>query len=246
MSWNAARYQKQHSYVWQHGAGLLEMLNPQPEESVLDLGCGTGQLAQQITEKGASVIGLDRDPAMITQAQTNYPQIDFRVADAADFQLSSPVDAVFSNAALHWVTQAEAAANCIASSLKPGGRLVAELGGRGNVKTILTALAQVSGREMIHPWYFPGLCEYVTLLEKVGFEVVYAHLFERPTPLGEAGLAGWLEMFARHAFGDLSDREWAEIVKSTEAAASQLYQGGEWLADYKRLKVVAIKSVVDS
>ena len=242
MNWNAAAYQNQHSYVWQHGESLLAQLKPQLEERILDLGCGTGQLTEQISASGAAVIGLDSDPAMIDQARDNYPDITFQVADAADFQLSEPVDAVFSNAVLHWVTQAEPAAHCIAAALKPGGRFVAELGGKGNVQTILTALAEVSGRSL-NPWYFPSLGEYAALLESAGLEVVYAHLFERPTPLGAAGLAGWLEMFGQRFFADFSAEDWAAIVKAVEAAAPQLYQNGEWVADYRRLRIIAVKAL---
>ncbi len=241
MNWNAACYQQQHSYVWQHGESLLALLNAQVGDRILDLGCGTGQLTEQIAASGAEVMGIDSDRAMIAQAQANYPHITFQVANAASFQLPEPVDAVFSNAVLHWVPQAEAAARCIAKALKPGGRLVAELGGKGNVQTILTSLEQVSGRANLNPWYFPSLGEYVKLLEQLGFEVTFAHLFDRPTNLGDAGLAGWLEMFSQRFFADLSAAEWAQTVAAVEADASQLCQNGEWIADYRRLRIVAIK-----
>ena len=244
MNWNAACYQQQHSYVWQHGESLLAQLNPQVGERVLDLGCGTGQLTEQIAASGAEVIGIDSDRAMITQAQTNYPHITFQVANAVSFQLpepSKPVDAVFSNAVLHWVPHSRAAAHCIAAALKPGGRFVAELGGQGNVQTILTSLEQVSGRADLNPWYFPSLGEYVMLLEQVGLEVTFAHLFDRPTNLGNAGLAGWLEMFSQRFFADLSVAQWAQMVAAVEADTRQLCQNGEWIADYRRLRIVAIK-----
>ncbi len=241
MNWNATDYQQQHSYVWQQATGLLPQLNAQAHEHILDLGCGSGQLTEQIAATGATVVGLDSDRAMITQAQINYPHLTFQVADAADFQLAVPVDAVFSNAALHWVPQAEAAAHCIAQALKPGGRLVAEFGGKGNVKTILSALEKVSGRTGLNPWYFPSVGEYAEVLEQAGLEVVFAHLFDRPTPLAEAGLAGWLTMFGQRFFADLSATEWASLVEAVEGAASQLYQNGEWIADYRRLRIVAIK-----
>ncbi len=242
MNWNASTYQDQYSYVWQHGKSLLALLKPQAGEHILDLGCGPGQLTEQIAASGAAVIGLDSDPAMIAQAQTNYPDVTFQVADAASFQLSEPVDAVLSNAVLHWVTQAEPAAHCIAAALKPGGRFVAEFGGKGNVQSILTALEKVSGRSL-NPWYFPSLGEYATLLESTGLEVVYANLFDRPTPLGESGLAGWLEMFGQRFFADFSAEDWSEMIKAVEAAAPQLYQNEEWVADYRRLRMIAIKAL---
>ena len=242
MDWNAACYQNQFSYVWQHGESMISLLAPQPGERILDLGCGTGQLTDKIAASGATVTGLDNDRAMVTQAQTNYPHVTFEVANAADFQIADPVDAVFSNAALHWVTQAEAAARSVAAALKPGGRFVAEFGGRGNVQTILSALERVSGQVALNPWYFPSLGEYTMLLERVGLEAVFARLFDRPTPLGEAGLAGWLEMFGQRYFADLSPQEWAEMVRAVESSVPQLYRDGEWIADYRRLRIVAIKT----
>lgn len=240
-NWNAGCYQNDFSYVWQYAESLLSQLNPQAGELILDLGCGTGQLAQQIAESGAAVIGLDSDREMIASAQANYPQLSFQVADAADFQLETPVDAVFSNAALHWVTQAQSAAECIAKSLKPGGRFVAELGGKGNVRTILNALEKVSGKENLNPWYFPSISEYTTLLEQAGLEVTIAHLFDRPTPLGKSGLVGWLDMFGQRFFTELSEQEWILIVQAVAEEASELHQAGEWIADYRRLRVIATK-----
>ncbi|MEM6598951.1 MAG: methyltransferase domain-containing protein [Cyanobacteria bacterium P01_C01_bin.69] len=248
--WNAANYQDQFEYVWRYGESLLSQLDAQVGERILDLGCGTGQLTAQIAASGATVVGIDCDRAMVQQASDNYPDITFRVADAAHFELAEPVDAVFSNAALHWVKDAQSAALRIANALKPGGRFVAEFGGEGNVQTILSALTRVSGQGNLNPWYFPSLGEYVALLESVGFKVVFAHIFDRATPLGDAGLAGWLDMFGRQSFSDLSATEWAEMVKSVEDAVPQLYRSGEngkesegeWIADYRRLRVVATKS----
>ena len=248
MSWNASQYQSHCSYVWQGGESLVDLLAPVPDEQIVDLGCGTGQLTQQIAERCATVIGLDSDRAMIDQARTNYPNsafpnLTFQVADVASFQLPNPVDAIFSNAALHWVQPAESAARCMATALKPGGRLVAEFGGEGNVSTILTALQNVSGKDNLNPWYFPSLTAYATLLEAVGLKVVFAHLFDRPTPLGEAGLAGWLAMFGKRFLPEISSTEdWANVVNAVEKQVPQLYQAGEWVADYKRLRIVAVSS----
>ncbi|MEO0808915.1 MAG: methyltransferase domain-containing protein [Cyanobacteria bacterium J06643_4] len=241
-SWDAKGYQAQCNYVWHHGESLLTQLNAQSGERILDLGCGTGQLTAEIAQTGAQVIGFDSDRAMVEQAKANYTHLTFQVADAANFQVEAPMDAVFSNAVLHWVTQAEAAINCIAKALKPGGRFVAELGGQGNVQSILGALATVTHREDLNPWYFPSLLEYVTRLEAAGLTVEFAHLFDRPTPLGEAGLAGWLEMFSLRFFPELSPQAWAETVSAVEAQIPQQYQDGEWVADYRRLRVIAVKS----
>lgn len=246
MSWNASDYQSHCGYVWQHGESLVDQLAPQPGECMIDLGCGTGQLTQQIAKRGAMVTGLDSDRTMIDQATANYPNstfpnLTFQVADAARFNPPQPVDAIFSNAALHWVTAAESAAQCISAALKPGGRFVAEFGGAGNVSTILTALQQVSGRDDLNPWYFPRLGAYSMLLEAAGLSVVFAHLFDRPTPLGESGLAGWLAMFGQRFFPEITAADWTQIVNAVERKVPELYQNGEWIADYKRLRIVAFK-----
>src|SRR5262249_10579174 len=157
-----------------------DLLAPQPGERVLDLGCGTGHLTAQIAAAGAEVLGLDSAPGMLAQAREAYRGLRFQQADARDFTLDAPVHAVFSNAALHWVRPPEAVVACVARALLPGGRFVAEFGGRGNVQAVLAALAQAAracGLSLGEvPWYFPGIPEYAALLELAGLEVVHAEL----------------------------------------------------------------------
>jgi trans-aconitate 2-methyltransferase len=227
-SWDAARYQSQHSYVWQYGEALVELLNPQAGERIVDVGCGSGQLTARIAEKGATVIGIDASSEMIAQARANYPEIDFRVGDAASFEVAPAVEAVFSNAALHWVKDQAAAVARIWRALKHGGRFVAEFGGKGNTRRILEA----AGGE--NPWFFPSVGEYAAMLERQGFEVRFATLFDRPTRIeGEHGLEEWLTMFG------------AALTKEPHAVAQRLraemFRDGAWTIDYRRLRVVAVK-----
>lgn len=248
--WDAALYQEKHNFVWQYGESLIELLSPQSGDRLLDLGCGTGQLSQQMAAAGAEVIGIDTDATMIQQAQQNYPELQFEVADARNFQVTQPYDAVFSNAVLHWIPDPEPVIDCVWRSLKPGGRFVAEFGGRGNVQGIVEALYETL-REMgcssprdLNPWYFHSLGEYATLLEHRGFRVTYAVLFDRPTPLtgGAAGMANWLRMFANKFFAELSAQAQTEVIRSVEARLKPtLYQDGGWIADYRRLRLSAIK-----
>ena len=245
--WNSALYEKSHAFVFGYGQGLVELLAPQPSEAILDLGCGTGQLTNQIAQSGAHVTGLDHSETMLETARQNYPDLTFMHGNATSFALGEPYDAVFSNAVLHWVTEAQAAAKCIAAALKPGGRFVAEFGGRGNVSNIIEAtqmvLRRYTGHEVPHGWYYPSIAEYSTLLESCGLEVTQAWLFDRHTPLeGEAGMRNWLTMFAERMFIELNAAQKEEALTEIEMYLRESnYDGGQWYADYRRLRVVAIK-----
>ncbi|MDX2230816.1 MAG: methyltransferase domain-containing protein [Leptolyngbyaceae cyanobacterium bins.349] len=249
--WNSTLYDRQHAFVWQYGASLLEWLAPQPGEQILDLGCGTGHLTAQIAATGAIAAGMDADPMMIATAQQTYPQINFAIADARNFQVPTPLDAIFSNAALHWIQEPDLVIQCINRSLKPGGRFVAELGGQGNIAMIATALfgalRQLGDEDCDrgYPWYFPSVSDYATRLEQHGLEVRQIVLFDRPTPLadGAAGLSHWLHMFANGILAHLSADERQHVIQQVETALkSVLYRDGTWIADYRRLRVLAWKS----
>jgi trans-aconitate 2-methyltransferase len=244
--WKPALYDASHSFVWKFGAQLLELLAVRPGERILDLGCGTGALTAQIADAGADVLGIDSSPEMIEQARHSFPGLDFEVADARSFKTEEPFDAVFSNAVLHWVKPPEESVSRIRAALKPGGRFVAEFGGRGNTARIVAALmhqASLFGvTEYEVPWYYPGIAEYTGILEPHGFEVTFANLFDRLTPLeGEAGLRNWFEMFGGSLLDRLSRENRVACLGALEAELRpSLYCDGTWLADYRRLRVVAV------
>lgn len=248
--WDAELYDARHSFVWQRGADLLDLLAPQPGERILDVGCGTGHLTARIAAAGARVTGLDSSPEMIAQARASYPELAFQVADARDFSFDEPFDAVFSNAALHWIRPPEPVIRSIAAALRPSGRFVAELGGRGNVAGLIRGFLEA--REAMQlpldknflPWFFPGVAEYTTLLEREGLEVTFAHLFDRLTPLddGPAGLANWIRMFGAPFTGDLSPDQQKEFLRQAAAILRlDLFRDGRWHADYRRLRILARK-----
>lgn len=245
--WNAGLYDDKHSFVWKMAAGLLDLLNGQFGERILDVGCGTGHLTAQIAETGALVTGIDRSPEMIRQAQEKYPNLQFRVMDAREITLPESFDAVFSNATLHWIREPECVVAGIARSLRPGGRFVAEFGGKGNTAEFLAAASRAWSRSEFagaasHPWYYPSVAEYAGLLEHHGFEVTYATLFDRPTPLedGERGLRNWMEMFLGALVETLpnSEREHFETAVEHEARPV-LFRDSQWVMDYRRLRIVA-------
>jgi trans-aconitate 2-methyltransferase len=248
-AWDPALYATRHAFVWQHGADLIDLLAPRAGERVLDLGCGTGQLTTQLAERGVDVVGIDRSPAMIEQARRNFPGVRFDVADATSFTADAPFDAVFSNATLHWVKPPSDAVDRVWRALKPGGRFVAEFGGAGNVAGIRSAIRGAMRAlgcddfDTLDPWYFPTVGGYAGELERRGFEVSFAALFDRPTPLeGEAGLRDWVRMFGGSFLGAVdADRHEQFFSEVERRARPTLYREGRWLADYRRLRVVARK-----
>jgi trans-aconitate methyltransferase len=246
--WNPALYQQKHAFVYEYGKDLLALLDAKPHERILDLGCGTGQLTKAIAQSGAILTGMDKSPDMIITAKSNYPELAFLVADASDFSFAEPFDAVFSNAALHWVTRAGEAAACIAKALRPGGRFVAEFGGKDNAANIANAIRQTL-KEMLdlnvnHSWYFPSLGEYASLLEKHGLWVTSAWWFERPTPLdGEDGLKNWIKMFCGSMFNDVPENLREEALNRIEDRIKpRNFIDGQWQVDYCRLRIVAYKA----
>jgi trans-aconitate methyltransferase len=248
-SWDTELYEGQHSFVWKLGEGLLNALRAQPGERILDIGCGTGQLTAAIAETGATVLGLDSSPEMIGQARQNYPRLQFVLEDAAAMRFDAEFDAIFSNAALHWMLDAEAVVVNMSRALKPGGRLIAEFGGKGNILRIQEAIRHVLAgydptlADVQSRHYFPSVSEYATLLEKHGLEVQSIALFHRPTPLaGEKGMEQWLRQFAFWEFDPLPvGRKSSAIEQVVDELRPALYNEEGWKADYRRLRVAAVK-----
>lgn len=230
MDWDPAGYEGSHSFVWEYGADLVALLNPQPGERVLDVGCGTGHLAAKIAEGGATVLGIDSSPAMIAQARQNFPKLRFQLADLREFRTDELFDAAFSNAALHWILEADRASASLSAALREGGRLVLEMGACGNIALISAALES----QILN--YYPSIGEYAGVLERQGFEVLSAVVFDRPTELagGERGMRDWIAMFRPDNSRAIEDVE--------RELRPDLWRDGKWFADYRRLRMVARKS----
>lgn len=248
-TWNATLYDTNHSFVSTFGQDLITALAPRKDEKILDVGCGTGDLAHKIHEFGASVTGIDASENMIQQAQHKYSHIQFAVQDATALDYDEEFDAVFSNAALHWIKPQKQALHSIYQSLKRGGRFIAELGGKGNIKMITdevinqyTAYGLEYDMEQF-PWYFPSTGEYASLMEEVGFTVAYTQYFYRPTPLdGEDGIKNWLHMFGSGLFtGIPKDLRENMIMAVQQNLKEKWFHDGKWIADYKRIRVMGIK-----
>jgi trans-aconitate methyltransferase len=249
-SWNPCEYSAHGRFVTDLGANILEWLDPKPGEEILDLGCGDGVLTAQIAERGARVLGVDASSEMVDAARVRG--VTAHVIDATQLTFQRQFDAVFSNAALHWIHDQPALLRGVARALKPRGRFVAEMGGHGNIAAIrvalLAALAHHGLAElMAGDNYFPTIAEYRGLLESHGFAVDAIELVPRPTPL-PSGMRAWLIMFRRGVFDavpeDLRDTILNETLEHLAPALCD--KDGNWTADYVRLKFRAHLDTVGS
>lgn len=245
--WDPDRYAANAAFVPQLGRSVVELLDPQPNERILDLGCGDGVLTAAIVAAGAEVVAVDASPPMVEAARGRG--IDARVADGASLPFRGEFDAVFSNAALHWMPAAGEVIAGVAAALRPGGRFVGELGGHGNVAAVTVALVAalrgvgVDG-ESRRPWYFPTAAEYRARLEAEGFEVRSIMLIPRPTPLA-GSMTEWLETFGRAFLDALAGDERAAVLADAEALLGPCLRdaSGVWTVDYVRLRFDALLEV---
>ena len=242
-NWNPEHYRTNAGYVAELGKPLIALLAPEPGERVLDLGCGDGVLSREIARSGCDVVGIDASAEMVDAARKSG--VNAHVGDGASLSFEAEFDAVFTNAALHWIRPPEAVISGVWRALRRGGRFVGEFGGHGNVATIAAAIdAALSQRGVAvpSPWFFPSAPEYAEMLTAAGFTVRSCESFARPTPLpGDA--RGWLESFAQTHIGAVAKSEREDFI--TEVVAdlrdSLIDEDGNWFADYVRLRFNAEK-----
>lgn len=230
------------------GDELIQWLEPRSGEWVLDVGCGTGELTVKLVNQGCEVIGLDSSRRMLAEAKNAYPNLQFVCADIQNFRAGIEFDAVFSNAALHWVQDPRPALDSIFMLLRPGGRFVAEMGFAGNIRRVRTALHELLAEfgydpTQYDPWYFPTKGSYEKLLNEAGFSVRRSEYFDRSSKLfGEEGLRSWLLMFTEEFLVPLNDEERDRVLRRlVNRLRDDLYEGGEWVLRYKRLRFDAVK-----
>lgn len=245
--WNPELYDQNARYVSRLGASLIDLLDPRPGERILDLGCGDGDLTRQLAERGCQVVGVDSSPEMVEAARRLG--LDARVMDGHALAFEHEFDAVFSNAALHWMKRPDEVIAGVVRALKPGGRFVGEFGGHGNIETLLRGIEDALTRrgiefEPLNPWYFPSAEEYWQRLEVHGFEVSLCSLIPRPTPLS-TDLSGWLSVFAGTFLNALAESERESFLQDvTDHCRNKLYDPDKgWWVDYVRLRfAVVLKS----
>jgi trans-aconitate methyltransferase len=240
-TWSPASYQQNAAFVPALGAPLLALLAARPGERILDLGCGDGTLTEQIVAAGASAVGIDASPEMVAGAAARG--LDARLIDATQLPFHAEFDAVFTNAVLHWIADADAVLNGVFRALKPGGRFVGEFGGHTNIAAISVAMRAVFARHALpysRHWYYPSDEEYRERLAASGFTIEDIRLFPRPTPL-PTGMSGWLRTFAVSQLSSVpaADRERIEEEIVELLRPSLCDQRGQWTADYVRLRFLA-------
>ena len=247
-AWDPELYEAKHSFVWQFGQDVVKLLDPKPGERILDLGCGPGNLTEKIAQSGAEAVGIDSSPEMIGQARLNYPARQFVLADAARMEFNNEFDAIFSNAALHWMLDSEAVAGGIARALKRNGRLVAEMGGKGNIAEIERAIQDVVKAYVplglpAKRTFYPSIGEYAGLLERHGLETRFAQIFDRPTKLESSkGMENWLRQFKWYYFEAVPNEKREEALTAVvDRLRPVLWREEGWFADYRRLRIQAIK-----
>ncbi len=246
IKWNPSEYKKGFSFVHEYGEDVLKLFSLPKGSFVCDLGCGRGELTSKLRAEGYEAVGLDASEDMIKAARAAFPDIEFISGNGLDFTLPEKADGIFSNAVFHWIdgNLQDRLLENISSNLRTGGELVCEFGGRGCAEKVHSALRKIfeeKGLSYAYEFYFPTIGEYAPLLEKNGLRVVYASLFDRPTPQKQ-GLRGWIEMFDKKPFEGI-DTETKEVIikEAEEILKPELFSEGVWIVDYVRIRLKAVK-----
>ena len=240
--WAPADYATEGAFVPALGAPVLALLDPQPGETILDLGCGDGVLTEKIVAAGATVIGIDASEEMVAAARERG--IEAHVADGQALDFNTQFDAVFSNAALHWMLDADAVASGVFRALVPGGRFVGEMGGEGNLATLRQALREeltARGYAMpaADPQWYASPEAFAAVYGRAGFVDIDAQLIPRETDLQD-GVASWVRTFRAGVMdvAGVPEEERAAIAAAVEQRVAPTLQhpDGSWFADYVRLR----------
>lgn len=248
IDWDAKQYQNNFHFVYNYGQDVLSLVDVPKNSFVIDFGCGNGKLTSQLKAKGYQVLGVDASSEMINLAKENYPDIEFVQANIIDYKSEKLADAIFSNAVLHWIDEdkQQNMLNNIASNLKSGGLFAFEFGGYNCGASVHNALAKLFAQHNLTyklPFYFPTIGMYAPKLERAGFKVIYATLFDRFTPVkGENGIVDWIKMFDKVPFIGVEKTLTEKIIfTAQEQLSEKLYVNNQWHVDYVRIRMKNIK-----
>lgn len=245
MQWNSLLYDKNHHFVSQYGCELLKYIPQNTQQTILDLGCGTGDLTYELSKLCQKVVGIDSSLEMIKRAKEKFPNIDFRVCEGLSMSFREEFDIVFSNAVFHWINNHNLLLKNIAKALKSKGILICEFGALGNIETIENAFKLAINQEGFAykmKFNFADSNSFSKLLTQNHFEILKLSKFDRPTPLkdNEKGLRIWLKQFFHSQLDEIPTQIQEKIFDEVERLTKdKLYQGGVWTLDYKRLRVLA-------
>ena len=245
MEWNSTLYDKKHDFIAEYGKGLLEFVPKNAKQTILDLGCGTGTLTVQLAELCDKIVGIDGSENMINKAKGEFSSIEFKVCDALALPFENEFDVVFSNAVFHWISDHDALLKSIHKVLKPQGLLVCEFGASGNIATIENAYAKACsslGYGYEPKFNFPTTEDFGKLLEDNGFIIDRIYYYDRPTVLkdGEQGLVNWMKQFFASELEVMPEHVQAMVFENVERLTREtLWNGAEWVADYRRLRAIA-------
>ena len=248
MNWNAQNYHATCGRVTEHGMKLVEVLRDMRCNKILDLGCGTGVLTNEIAGFAGEVVGLDASPAMLEKAAAAYPELQFVLLDACAMRWESAFDAIFSNAVLHFIKEQEVLLERIHRALVQNGAFVAEFGAAGNIRDLLDAVSaacKARGKSYTLRFYYPAEEEYRQLLEKHHFSIESLSSYDLDTQLteGEPGLRNWVKQVFSVEMAWFEDEEREEVLGEIETALRPTHwDGSNWHLPNRRLQVVARKA----
>ncbi len=208
VKWDAVDYARNSTAQLGWARELMDKLGLAGSERVLDIGCGDGKVTAEIARlvPGGEAVGIDKSADMVRYASASFareewPNLRFTRRDACELGFHERFDVVFSNATLHWVIDHQPALRCIARSLKPGGRILLQMGGRGNAAEILALMEHFRAENRWAPYFagfgqaygFYGPEDYAEWLPKAGLQAVRVELIPKDMAQhGREGLAGWV------------------------------------------------------
>ncbi len=245
MDWNAELYDNKHNFVAEYGKGLLEFVPLNKEQAILDLGCGTGTLTGSLLPLARRVVGVDNSKTMIDKAKEQNSDMEFFVCDALKLPFEHEFDVVFSNAVFHWISDHNLLLDNIHRALKPKGMLICEFGGEGNISTVENAFSEACseyGIVYIPKFNFPSVKIFSDCLSANGFTIERIYDYDRPTALknGEKGLENWLRQFFALSLDTMPKEIGNAVIRRVEETTkAKLWNGNEWIVDYRRLRAIA-------